>query len=165
MSEEENIHDNADLSNSEEEAILTEPETRPVTAPELKPEPRGEIISPVTEESGVEEAATEEAMREEGEKIRLPEVEQSQSRQQTQTKPKKQTKKPTIMKIQKLLDDTLKQIEKQTAQIYKINQNLQYLQKQFKSGQRQSEISIQIRSKVNQIQKQVSQVQKSIQRK
>ena len=164
MSEEENIHDNADLSNSEEEAILTEPETKPVIAPELNPEPRVEIISPVTEESGVEEAATEEAMREEGEKIRLPGVEQSQSRQQTQTIPKKQTKKP-IMKIQKSLDDTSKQIEKQTAQIYKINQNLQYLQKQFKSGQRQSELFIQIRSKVNQIQKEVSQVQKSIQRK
>jgi hypothetical protein len=69
----------------------------------------------VTEESGVEEAATEETIREEGEKIRLPEVERSQSRQQAQTKLKKQTKKPTIMKIQKSLDDTSKQIEKQTA--------------------------------------------------
>jgi hypothetical protein len=51
--EEESIHDNADLSNSEEEEISTEPEIQPVVAPELEPEPEGEIILPVTEESGV----------------------------------------------------------------------------------------------------------------
>ena len=52
--EEESIHDNADLSNSEEEEAPTEPEIEP-KAPE--PEPEVEIISSVTEESGVEEAA------------------------------------------------------------------------------------------------------------
>ena len=52
--EEESIHDNADLSNSKEEEAPTEPEIEPV-APE--PEPEVEIISSVTEESGVEEAA------------------------------------------------------------------------------------------------------------
>jgi hypothetical protein len=132
--EEESIHDNADLSNSEEEEAPTEPEIEPV-APELEPESEVEIISSVTEESGVEEAA--------------------------KITPKKQTKS-TIMKIQRSLVDTSKQIEKQTAQFNKINQNLQSLQKQFKLGQKQSEILIQMRSQINQIQRQVSQVQKSI---
>ena len=79
-----------DLSNNEEEVTSTEPETKPIATPELEPGPEGEIISPVTEESGVEEAATEEAMKEQGEQIRLPEVEQSQLR--PQTKPKKDHK-------------------------------------------------------------------------
>jgi hypothetical protein len=162
MSEEENIYDNADLSNNEEELTSAEPETKPMAAPELEPGPEGEIISPVTEESGVEEAATEEAMREQGEQIRLPEVEQSQLR--PQTKPKKQTMSTSIMEI-KSLADTSKQIEKQTVQINKINQNLQSMQKQFKLGKRQSEMFNQIRSQVSQIQKQISQVQKSIQRR
>jgi hypothetical protein len=153
--EEESIHDNADLSNSEDEEASTEPEIKPVIAPELEPGPEGEIISPVTEESGVEEAATEEAMREKEEQIRLPEVEQSQLRSQIQAKPKSQAKNT----------DTSKQIEKQTAQINKINQNLQSLQKQFKSGQKQSEILIQMRSQITQIRRQVSQVQKSIKRR
>ena len=163
MSEEENIYDNADLSNNEEELTPTESETKPMAAPELEPGPEGEIISPVTEESGVEEAATEEAMREQGEQIRLPEVEQSQLR--PQTKPKKQTMSASIMKIQKSLADTSKQIEKRTAQINKINQNLQSMQKQFKLGKRQLEMFNQIHSQVNQIQKQISQVQKSIQKR
>ena len=67
MSEEENIHDNPDLSNSEQEEVTsTETETEPVAGPELEPEPEPEveIISSVTEKSGVEETATEEAMRE-----------------------------------------------------------------------------------------------------
>jgi septal ring factor EnvC (AmiA/AmiB activator) len=68
------------------------------------------------------------------------------------------------MKIQGSLADTSKQIEKQTAQFYKINQNLQSLQKEFKFGQKQSEILIQMRSQINQIQRQISQVQKSIKR-
>ena len=39
MSEEENIHGNLDLSNSEEEEVTsTEPETEPIAAPELEPE-------------------------------------------------------------------------------------------------------------------------------
>jgi hypothetical protein len=115
--EEESIHDNADLSNSEEEEAPTEPEIEPVVAPELEPEPEVEIISSVTEESGAEEAA--------------------------KITPKKPTKS-TIMKIQRSLANTSKQIERQTAQINKINQNLQSLQKQFKLGQKQSEILIQI---------------------
>jgi hypothetical protein len=136
--EEESIYDNADLSNSKEEEAPTEPEIKPVVAPELEPEPEVEIISSVTEESGVEEAA--------------------------KIKPKKRTKS-TVMKIQRSLADTSKQIEKQTAQFNKINQNLQSLQKQFKLGQKQSEILIQIRSQINQIQRQISQVQKSIKRR
>ena len=135
--EEESIHDNADLSNSEEEEAPTEPEIEPI-APELEPEPEVEIISSVTEESGAEEAA--------------------------KITPKKQTKS-TIMKIQRSLVDTSKQIEKQTAQFHKINQNLQSLQKEFKLGQKQSEILIQMRSQINKIQRQISQVQKSIKRR
>ncbi len=136
--EEDSIHDNADLSNSEDEEASAEPETKPVVAPELEPEPEVEIISSVTEERGVEEAA--------------------------KITPKKQTKS-TIMKIQSSLADTSKQIERQTAPINKINQNLQSLQKQFKLGQKQSEILIQMRSQINQIQRQISQVQKSIKRR
>jgi hypothetical protein len=90
--EEESIHDNTDLSNSEEEEASTEPETKPV-APELEPGPEVEIISSVTEESGVVEAATEVAMREEREQIHLPEVEQSQFKPQTKRKPKKTDQK------------------------------------------------------------------------
>ena len=116
--EEESIHDNADLSNGEEEEASTEPEIKPVVAPELEPEPEVEIISSVTEESGAEEAA--------------------------KITPKKQTKS-TVMKIQRSLADTSKQIEKQTAQFNKINQNLQSLQKEFKFGQKQSEILIPLR--------------------
>ena len=66
------------------------------------------------------------------------------------------------MKIQKSLTDTSMQIEKQTAQFNKISQNLYSLQKQFKLGQKQSEILIQMRSQINQIQRQISQVQKRI---
>jgi hypothetical protein len=69
------------------------------------------------------------------------------------------------MKIQGSLADTSKQIEKQTAQFYKINQNLQSLQKEFKFGQKQSEILIQMRSQINQIQRQISQVQKNIKKR
>ena len=36
MSEEENIHDNPDLPNSEEEVTSTEPETEPIAVPELE---------------------------------------------------------------------------------------------------------------------------------
>ena len=66
MSEEKNIPDNTDSSNSEEEVISTEPESETglVAEPELEPELEVEIISSVTEKSGVEEAATEEAMGE-----------------------------------------------------------------------------------------------------
>jgi hypothetical protein len=149
--------ENADLSNSEEEVTSTEPETETIAAPELEPEREVEIISSVTEKNGVEEAATEEAMGEQGEQIHPSDVEQPQLR--PQTKPKKQTTK-TIMKIEMSLADASKQIEKQTTQINKINQNLQPIQKQMRVGERQTEIVNQIRSQVNQIQKQVSQVQK-----
>ena len=59
MSEEENIHGNPDLSNSEEVVTSTEPETEPVAGPKLEPEPEVEIISSVTEKCGVEEEAAE----------------------------------------------------------------------------------------------------------
>jgi hypothetical protein len=42
---------------SEEEEASTEPEIKPIVAPELEPEPEVEIISSVTEERGAEEAA------------------------------------------------------------------------------------------------------------
>jgi hypothetical protein len=151
MSEEEN----ADLSNSEEEVTSTEP----VAGQELEPEPEVEIISSVTEKSGVKEAGTEEAMREQ---IDTSDVEQPQLI--SQTKPKKQTTK-TITKIESSLADVSKQIEKQTTQINKINQNLQPLQKQMRVGEKQTEIVNQIRSQVNQILKQVSQIQKIIQKR
>jgi small-conductance mechanosensitive channel len=154
--------ENADLSNSEEEVTSTEPETEPIAAQELEPEREVEIISSVTEKSGVVEAATEEAMGEQGEQIHPSDVEQPQLR--PQTKPKKQTTK-TIMKIEMSLADASKQIEKQTTQINKINQNLQPIQKQMRVGERQTEIVNQIRSQVNQIQKRVSQVQKIIQKR
>jgi hypothetical protein len=97
-------------------------------------------------------------LREAGEQIHLPGVEQSQLKPQTKIKPKKQTKN-TIMKIQSSLVDSLKQIEKQTTQINKINQNLQVLQKQMRAEE-QAGIINQISSQVNQIQKQISQVYK-----
>ena len=161
MSEEKNIHDNTDSSNSEEEVISTEPESETglVAEPELVPEPEVEIISSVTEKSGVEEAATEEAM---GEQNDTSDVEQPQLI--SQAKPEKQTTK-TIMKINRSLADASKQIERQTTQINKLNQDLQSLQKQMSVGQRQTEIVNEIRSQLNQIQKQVSQVHKSIQKR
>jgi hypothetical protein len=60
-------------------------------------------------------------MREQGEQIHPSDLEQPQLRPQTKTK--KQTTK-TIMKIERSLADASKQIEKQTTQINKINQNL-----------------------------------------
>jgi chorismate mutase len=84
MSEEEN----ADLSNSEDEVTSTEPETEPIAAPELEPEREVEIISSVTEKRGVEEAATDEAMREQ---IDTSDVEQPQLI--SQTKPKNRPQK------------------------------------------------------------------------
>ena len=159
MSEEKNNHDNTDSSNSEEEVISTEPESETglVAEPELEPEV--EIISSVTEKSGVEEAATEEAM---GEQFETSDVEHPQLI--SQAKPEKQTTK-TIMKINRSLADASKQIERQTTQINKLNQDLQSLQKQMSVGQRQTEIVNELRSQLNQIQKQVSQVHKSIQKR
>jgi hypothetical protein len=124
ITEEENIHDSPDLSNSEEDLTSTEPETEPIIVPELEPGHEVEIISSVTEKRRVEEAATEEAMREQGEQICPPDVEQPQLR--PQAKPKKQTTK-NMMKIEGSLDDASKQIETPTTQINTINQNLQPL--------------------------------------
>jgi predicted transcriptional regulator len=160
MSEEENIHDNPDLFNSEEEVTSTEPKTEPVAGPELEPEPEVEIISSVTERSGVEEEAADEALREQ---IHPPDV--VQPKLIPQRKPKKETMSTSLMKIQRSLAVVSKLIEKQTTQINKINQTLQPLQKQMRVWEKQTEIVNQIRSQVNQIQKQVSQVQKIIQKR
>lgn len=146
------INEDADLSSDEEEVTSAEPEA--------VPEPEVEIISSVREEGGIEEAATEKAIRGQGEPVETSTAEQPQLA--LETKSKKQTTKTTILKIQRSLADASKQIEKQATQINKITQNLQSLEKQFKTGQRQSELVNQIRSQVNQIQKQASQVQKSI---
>ena len=159
MSEEDgSINENAELSNSEEEVTPREPEG----VPEVVPEPEGEIVTPIIEEGGIDEAATEEAIRGQGEPIEASTVEQPQLA--LQTKSKKQTTK-TIMKIQRSLADASKQIEKQRTQITNISQNLETLQKQMRARERQTEIVNQIRSQVNQIQKQVSQVQKIIQKR
>ena len=50
------------------------------------------------------------------------------------------------MKINRSLADASKQIERQTTQINKLNQDLQSLQKQMSVGQRQTEIVKEIRS-------------------
>jgi hypothetical protein len=121
-----------------------------------------DIISPVTEEGGIEEAATEEAIREPGEPLVTSTGKQPQLEQTT---PKKHATKTTIMKIQSSLVNTSKKIEKQSTQINKINQNLHALQKQIRTGETQTGIVNQIRSQVNQIQKQISQVNKSIQKR
>jgi predicted RNase H-like nuclease (RuvC/YqgF family) len=127
-------NENANLSGNEVSTLIpTEPE----------------ILAPLTEGGvgeGIVEAVTEEAMGEQ------------QLRPQKQGKPKKQAKN-TIIKIQKSLADTSKQIEKQTAKINKINQNLHTLQKQFKSRQKQSEMLIQMCYQMNHIQRQIYQVQ------
>ena len=149
--------ENADLSKSEEEVTSTEPETEPVAGPEV------EIISSVTEKSGVEEEAAEEAMREQGEQIHPPDV--VQPKLIPQTKPKKETMSTSLMKIQRPLADVSKQIEKQTTQINKINQNLKSLQKQMKAGERQTGSINQIRSQMNKTQKQISQVYKIVQKR
>ena len=55
MSEEDgSINENAELSNSDEEVTPREPEG----VPEVVPEPEGEIVSPIIEEGGIDEAAT-----------------------------------------------------------------------------------------------------------
>lgn len=132
------------------------------TEHEAEPEPSDEIISPVTEEGGIEKAATEEAMREPGESLETSTIEQVQLEHR---KPKKRTTKTTIIKIQSSLADISKQIEKQSTQINKINQNLQTVQKQLRAGEKQTALTNQIRSQVNQIQKQISQVNKNVQKK
>jgi hypothetical protein len=129
-------------------------------------EPESEIIAPVTERGvgeGIVEAVTEEAMRGQGEPLKMATVEQPQM--ELRTKPKSKRKQQTLTKIHSSLANASKQVEKQTAQINRINQNLQSLQKQMRVGERQTGIVNQIRSQVNQIQKQISQVQKDVQKR
>jgi uncharacterized phage infection (PIP) family protein YhgE len=153
------INENPNLSGNEEEVSPTEKEA----VPELASEREREIISPVTGEgTGIVEAATEEAMRRQDEPLEPSTIEQPQS--ELQVKPKKQSSK-TIMRIQSSLADASNRIKKQTTQINKINQNLQYLQKQMKAGERQTRTINQIRSQMNKTQKQISQVYKIVQKR
>ena len=150
------INENTNLSGNEEEVSPTEQEA----VPDLESESEREKISPVTGEgTGIVEAATEEAMRGQDEPST---IEQPQA--ELQVKPKKQSSK-TIMRIQSSLADASNQIKKQTTQINKINQNLQSLQKQMKAGERQTGTVNQIRSQMNKTQKQISQVYKIVQKR
>jgi hypothetical protein len=160
MSEEgESINENTNLSGNEEEVSPTEQEAVPNTATEIE----HEIVSPVTGEgTGIVEAATEEAMRGQDKPLELSTIEQPKS--ELQAKPKKQSSK-TIMRIQSSLADASNRIKKQTAQINKINQNLQSLQRQMKAGEKQTGIANQIRSQMNKTQKQISQVYKIAQKR
>jgi chromosome segregation ATPase len=154
MSEEgRSINENTNLS-SDEAGLVSDPES--------------EILAPETEGGvgeGIVEAVTEEAMRGQDEPLETSTVEQPQLELPTTQKPKKQTTKTTIMRIQKSLADASKQIEKQTNQINKINQNLQTVQKQSRTGERQTTMVNQIRSQVNRIQKQIAQVHKNVQKR
>jgi small-conductance mechanosensitive channel len=121
-----------------------------------------EAASEVLEnESEVEESLGGQGKQLEGAAIKQP----SSSQLEVQAKPKKQKSKATINKIQKSLADTSNQIVKQRTQINKINQNLQSLQKQMKVGGRQTGTVNQIRSQVNQIQKRISLLYKSVQKR
>jgi hypothetical protein len=112
------------------------------------------------------ESKIEESLREQDEQLETSTIKQpSPSQLEVQVKPKKQKSKATINKIQKSLADTSNQIVKQRAQINKINQNLQSLQKQMKAGERQTGTVSQIRSQVNQIQKRISLLHKSVQKR
>ena len=157
---ENDIHDNVGLSDVEEDVGPAEPATELGTSSELQPE--SELVSPITEGGGAVETATEVAIREQGEQIPMPKVEQPQS--DVQTKPRKQTDNTTTAKIQRYIIDASNRLEKQANQINRINKNLQSLQKHMKVGERQTVIINQIRSQVNRIQKQVFQVQKNIQK-
>jgi hypothetical protein len=153
------INENTNLSDNEEEVSPTEHEAVPKSASEIE----HEIVSPVTgEETGIVEAATEEAMRGQDEPLEPSTIEQPQS--ELQVKPKKQPSE-TIMRIQSSLADASNRIKKQTTQINKINQNLQSLQKQMKAGEKQTGIANQIRSQMNKTQKQISQVYKIAQKR
>jgi small-conductance mechanosensitive channel len=112
------------------------------------------------------ESETEEPLGGQGEQLQAAAIEQPlPSQLEVQAKPKKQKSKATINKIQKSLADTSNQIVKQRTQINKIDQNLQSLQKQIRAGERQTGTVIQIRSQVNQIQKQISLLHKSVQKR
>jgi small-conductance mechanosensitive channel len=85
------------------------------------------------------------------------------SQLEVQAKPKRQKPKvKTVNKIQKTLEDTSNQLVKQRTQINRINQNLQSLQKQAKTGEKQVGIVNQIRSQINQIQRQIIEVHKTV---
>src|ERR671919_460718 len=160
-SEENDIHDNVGLSDVEEDVEPADPATELGTSSELQPE--SELVSPITEGGGSVEAATDVAIREQGEQIPMPKIEQPRS--DVQIKPRKQTENTTTAKIQRYIIDASYRLEKQANQINRINKNLQSLQKQMKVGERQIVTINQIRSQVNQIQKQVFQVQKIIQKR
>ena len=154
------IHKYQLMSEEEENINLEGLPTENVSEPELGAGLSDEPISPVTEEGGIEEATTEEAMRP-SEPYETATIEQPQ----IERKPKKPATKTTITKIQSSIAAATRQIEKQSAQINKINQNLQIVQKQLRAGEKQPAIANQIRSQVNQIQKQISQVNKNVQKK
>ena len=160
-SEENDIHDNVGLSDVEEDVGLAESATEPGTSSELQPE--SELVSPITEGGGAVEAATEVAIREQGEQIPMPKIEQPRS--DVQIKPRKQTENTTTAKIQRYIIDASNRLQKQANQINMINKNLQSLQKHMKEKEKQTVIINQIRSQVNQIHKQVLQVQKNIQKR
>jgi small-conductance mechanosensitive channel len=112
------------------------------------------------------ESEIEEPLGGQGEQLQAAAIEQPlPSQLEVQAKPKKQKSKATINKIQKSLADTSNQIVKQRTQINKIDQNLHSLQKQIRAGERQTGTVIQIRSQVNQIQKQISLLHKSVQKR
>jgi uncharacterized phage infection (PIP) family protein YhgE len=155
------IHKYQLMSEEEENTNLEGlPTENEVSEPELGAGPSDEPISPVTEEGGIEEATTEEAIRP-SEPYETATIEQPQ----IDRKPKKPATKTTITKIQSSLAAATRQIEKQSDQINKINQNLQIVQKQLRAGEKQSAVANQIRSQVSQIQKQISQVNKNVQKK
>jgi uncharacterized phage infection (PIP) family protein YhgE len=103
-------------------------------------------------------------LEEHSEQIVTSAIEQpSPSQLEVQAKPIKQKPRvKTVNKIQKSLADTSNQLVKQTAQINRINQSLQSLQKQRKGSERPAEIVNQIRSQVNMIQRQITQVRKIV---
>ncbi|HEY9386978.1 MAG TPA: hypothetical protein VIP70_08045 [Nitrososphaeraceae archaeon] len=153
------INENTNLSGNEEEVSPTEHEAVPKSASESE----HEIVSQVTGDgTGIVEAATEEAMRGQDESLEPSNIEQPKS--ELQVKPKKQSSE-TIMRIQSSLADASNQIKKQTTQINKLNQNLQSLQKQMKAGEKQTGIANQICSQMNKTQKQISQVYKIAQKR
>jgi hypothetical protein len=159
-----NTNENTNLS-SDEVSTPTPTDQKAVTEPELIPEPESEILAPLTEGGvgeGIVEAITEEAIKGQGqgEPLKMSTDEQPQLELETKTKRKKPTTKTPLMKILSSLADASKQIGKQTTQINEINQNLQSLQKQMRAKERQAGIINQISFQVNQIQKQISQVYK-----
>ncbi|MDQ3839212.1 MAG: hypothetical protein M3297_08090 [Thermoproteota archaeon] len=148
MSEEENIDDY--LSSREREHIEDQ------NQPNVEPSVAGGVYKAVVEG---EDTDTDEGRE------TISTAEELQPPAQPRPQPKQQGKRASIRRIQKSIADVSKQMEKQTAQINRVNQVVQTLQKQTKSGQKQSDVLNQIKSQVNQIQRQVAQVQKIVQKK